>query len=60
MRLVQKAGSIPEHEMWDAFNMGIGMIAVVRPDAARTALKSLKNAVVIGGTVKGSGKVVME
>ena len=59
MRLVQKAGSIPEHEMWDAFNMGIGMIAAVRADAARTALKTLKNAVAIGRVVKGNGKVVI-
>jgi phosphoribosylformylglycinamidine cyclo-ligase len=59
MRLVQKAGSIPEHEMWDAFNMGIGMIAAVRADAARTALKTLRNAVVIGRVVKGTGKVVI-
>jgi len=60
MRIVQKAGSIPESEMWDAFNMGIGMIAVVRKGAARTALKSLKGATMIGGIVKGSGKVVLE
>ncbi len=60
MRLVQKAGAIPEPEMWDAFNMGIGMIAVVRADAARTALKTLKNAVAIGRVVRGTGNVVIE
>lgn len=59
MRIVQKAGSIPESEMWDAFNMGIGMIAVVRKGAVRAALKSLSGAAVIGGIVKGKGKVVL-
>ena len=60
MRIVQKAGSIPEREMWDAFNMGIGMIAVVRKGAARTALKSLKGAMLVGGIVKGNGKVILD
>ena len=60
MRLVQKAGSIPEREMWDAFNMGIGMIAAVRPDSERTALGALRGAVRIGRVVKGNGKVKME
>lgn len=60
MRLVQKAGAIPEKEMWDAFNMGIGMIAAVRKGSVKTALKTLKDALVIGGTVKGSGRVLLK
>jgi phosphoribosylformylglycinamidine cyclo-ligase len=60
MRLVQKAGSIPEHEMWKAFNMGIGMIAAVRGEHAKTALKALRGALVIGRTVRGSGRVILD
>ncbi|MFA6433817.1 MAG: phosphoribosylformylglycinamidine cyclo-ligase [Elusimicrobiales bacterium] len=60
MRTVQKAGSIPEREMWEAFNMGIGMIAVVRKEAVRTALKNLEDAVVIGVITSGKGKVRLE
>ena len=59
MRTVQKAGAIPEGEMWEAFNMGIGMIAVVRKEAVKTALKNLKDAVVIGAIVPGKGKVII-
>ncbi len=59
MRTVQKAGVIPESEMWEAFNMGIGMIAVVRKEAVKTALKNLKDAVVIGAIVPGKGKVII-
>ena len=59
MRTVQKAGAISESEMWEAFNMGIGMIAVVRKEAVKTALKNLKDAVVIGAIVPGKGKVII-
>lgn len=60
MRIVQKAGAIPEKEMWNAFNMGIGMIAAVRKDSVKTALKNLKDAVVIGGIVKGNKGVLIK
>ncbi len=31
-RLLQRMGDIEEREMWDTFNMGIGLVAVVAPD----------------------------
>lgn len=58
MREVQRIGNIPERDMWDSFNMGIGMIAVMRPAAVPTALRTLKGSVVIGEVVKGRNKVV--
>lgn len=58
MRELQKLGGIPEADMWDSFNMGVGMIAVVRPAAVRTALRTLKGSVVIGEVVKGRNEVV--
>jgi phosphoribosylformylglycinamidine cyclo-ligase len=60
MREVQRLGGIPEADMWDSFNMGIGMIAVMRPDAVKTALRTLKGSVVIGETVKGKNEVVLK
>jgi len=60
MRELQKLGNIPEADMWDSFNMGIGMIAVVRPAAVKTALKTLKGAVVIGEVVKGKNEVFLK
>ena len=60
MRLVQRAGSIPEREMWESFNMGIGMIAAVRAADAGTALKTIRDAAVIGRVVKGAGEVSLE
>ena len=60
MREIQRLGAIPEPEMWDSFNMGIGMIAVVRRDAVKTALKTIKNSVLIGEVIKGRNEVVLE
>jgi phosphoribosylformylglycinamidine cyclo-ligase len=60
MRELQALGRIPEADMWDSFNMGIGMIAVMRPAAVKTALKTLKGSVVIGEVVKGRNEVVLE
>ena len=60
MREIQRLGAIPEADMWDSFNMGIGMIAVVRKEAVATALKTLKGSVVIGEVVKGRNEVVIK
>ena len=60
MREIQRLGHISEAEMWDSFNMGLGMIAVVRKEAVETALKALKGSVVIGEVVKGKNEVVLQ
>ena len=60
MREIQRLGDIPERDMWDSFNMGIGMIAVMRPAAAKTALRTMKGAVVVGEVVKGKNEVLLK
>ena len=60
MREIQRLGNIPEADMWDSFNMGLGMIAAVRPAAVKTALKTLKGSMVIGEAVKGRNEVVLK
>ncbi len=60
MREIQRLGNIPEADMWDSFNMGLGMIAVVRPAAVKTALKTLKDSVLIGEIVKGKNEVLLK
>ena len=42
--LIQKEGNIPERDMFNTFNMGVGMIAVVPSDRADEALRVLKDA----------------
>lgn len=54
--LLASAGSIQKEELYQVFNMGIGMVAVVSPtDAAK--LKKLTKCYEIGSIVPGSGVV---
>ena len=40
--LIQKTGNIPEHDMFNTFNMGVGMVAVVAPEDAERTIETLK------------------
>ena len=59
--LIQKAGNIPERDMFNTFNMGVGMSIVVPEKDADRALEILKaqgeDAYVIGKIVKGEDKI---
>ena len=55
--LIAKTGNIPERDMYNTYNMGVGMSIVVSPDNAERALELLRargeDAYVIGEIVKG-------
>lgn len=57
--LLRKYGNLPRREMFNIFNMGIGMVVAVNAADADKAVASLResgiNASVIGKVVKGSG-----
>jgi len=55
---LQQEGQVDEDEMYRAFNMGIGMIAVVNKLEANTILEQT-DAHVIGTIIKGVQKVVL-
>lgn len=59
--LIQKKGGISEHDMFNTFNMGIGMMVIVAKADVDAALASLKEsnvpAYVIGEMVPGSHTV---
>ena len=40
--LIQQTGNIPERDMYNTFNMGVGMMAVVSAEDADTAVATLK------------------
>ncbi len=46
--IIQKIGNIPERDMFNTFNMGIGMSLVVSLDSADRLMKLLPEAVLIG------------
>jgi phosphoribosylformylglycinamidine cyclo-ligase len=54
--LLRGSGSVAEEELYQVFNMGIGMIAVVKPSDAPKILASTK-AYIIGTAVKGRRRV---
>ena len=61
--LIAKKGNIPERDMYNTYNMGVGMSVVVPKDEVETALEILKahgeDAYVIGEIVKGDDGVVL-
>ena len=60
-QLLQKEGDIPERDMYNTYNMGVGMTVVVPADQAEKAIEVLKahgeDAYVIGEIVTGDEKI---
>ena len=60
--LMQRVGGISEHDMFNTFNMGVGMVVAVAKEEADKALEILKangeDAVVLGEVIEGSEGVV--
>lgn len=54
---VQRRGNVPEKEMWRTFNMGIGMVIVIRPDSLELARSVLPEARLIGEVFAGKHEV---
>ena len=61
--LIMKEGNVPERDMFNTYNMGVGMSVVVPADQVETALQILRengdDAYVIGEIVKGEEKVIL-
>lgn len=62
--LIAKAGEITEHDMFNTFNMGIGMTAVIAPENVESVLNSLarngESAYIIGRVVESNTLVEFE
>ncbi|MBO5453030.1 MAG: phosphoribosylformylglycinamidine cyclo-ligase [Clostridia bacterium] len=63
-KLLAKTGNISERDMFNTFNMGVGMSIVVPKDQADKALSVLKacgeDAYLIGEIIKSDEKIIME
>ncbi len=61
--VIAKWGNIPERDMFNTYNMGVGMSIIVPADQVNTALDILhahgEDAYVIGEIVKGEEKVIL-
>ena len=63
-KLIQRIGGISEHDMFNTFNMGVGMVAAVAKENAQKAVDVLKangeDAVILGEVIEGNDGVVIE
>ena len=63
-RLIQKTGEIPERDMFNTFNMGVGMSVIVAKEDAETAISVLKahgeDAYLLGEIVESEDGVILE
>ena len=61
--LIAKAGNVPEHDMFNTFNMGVGMSVIVAAEDAEKAVQVLKDAgeepYIIGKIVRSDDKVTI-
>ena len=61
--LLQTAGNIPEHDMFNTYNMGVGMTVIVSPETADKALEALRQngcaAYPIGEVTGGEERVIL-
>ena len=62
--LIAKKGNIPERDMFNTFNMGVGMSVVVSASDADKAIEILKangeDAYIIGNVIRSDEKIVIE
>ncbi len=62
-QLIAETGNIPQRDMFNTFNMGVGMSVIVPADQVQTALQILtahgEDAYVIGTIEKGEEKVIL-
>ncbi len=62
--VIQRVGNISEHDMFNTFNMGVGMVVAVDSNDADKTLEILKangeEAVVLGKVVKGDEGVIFK
>lgn len=61
--LIQKVGGISEHDMFNTFNMGVGMSVTVSPEDAQRAIEILRangeDAYIIGSVVSSDEGVII-
>ena len=62
-KMLQTTGGISEHDMFNTYNMGVGMVVIVSKDTADKAMAALKaqgcEAYVLGEVVSGEEKVAL-
>lgn len=58
-QMLQKLGNIPERDMFNTYNMGVGMAVIVAKEDVDKAIAALGDAYVIGEVVAGDEQVTL-
>ena len=58
-RFLQEKGGIPERDMFNTFNMGVGMVLTASPDSALKVLSLCPGSYVLGQVVEGNEGVIL-
>ena len=62
-KLIQKTGNIPERDMYNTFNMGIGMAVIVKKEEVQKAIEIIEQqgekAYIIGEVIQGQKDIEM-
>jgi phosphoribosylformylglycinamidine cyclo-ligase len=63
-KIIETKSGVPDDELYQVFNMGIGMVSIISADKAKAVLKFINaqkhKAWIIGEVVKGSGEARVE
>jgi len=57
-RLIQRRGEISDEEMYEVFNMGVGLVLMVSPGDAEAVASAIPEALRIGEVVPWTGRAV--
>ncbi len=57
--LIQQKGNIPQHDMYNTFNMGVGMVLVLDAQGAEVALAEIAGSYILGTVAQGKGGVAL-
>lgn len=57
--LIQRIGNIPSRDMFNTFNMGVGMVVIVDRADCDTTLKSISGSYILGEVIEGDEGIVL-
>lgn len=57
--LIEKVGDIPKRDMFNTFNMGVGMVVIVSKDDCNSILSLIPDSYVLGEVIEGNEGIIL-
>lgn len=57
--LIEKVGDIPKRDMFNTFNMGVGMVVIVSKDDCNSILSLIPDSYVLGEVIEGDEGIIL-